>query len=342
MPHKGLIRLLVLDDSKFVLDRFTDVAKQVFDTIDINTEIDYSKGLALIDEEQFDVLIIFISCLNSGIQLINYARDVRKIKPPIIAITKEANCPHRETCIKTGADFCFGDMGCSPSFVKETILLALQQHQSFKEIKEEAKQLQENCDALGTFLQNKKEQFTPNEFMSLEKEYESLKKDVGYLLKIVRDGNGRPSLIQSMDQALSKVTNLEEKFALQLEQLETNIALKIENSSLKTSQELGALKASIDAFHESRALRDKFVDKQLEDSEKGDDESENVWGFRAKVGVAIVGAIASIAATVFGYLHQQKQSQQAMQEFLREEIRIMVDAKHKEEVPAPKNNKNND
>lgn len=157
----------------------------------------------------------------------------------------------------------------------------------------------------------------------IELKIEALQKEVATLNKLVKDGNGKPSLIASVDGLLSKTANMEEKMISKLDSFEKNIALQLNNQALSLANKLVQLELTTNNIASQQG---KLEAQQVKTQQEG---TQGFWQFKTKTSVAVIGLLGTIfVSSVSAYFTSVKTNQEKNKQ-IESEITEISDLKKK-------------
>lgn len=198
-------------------------------------------------------------------------------------------------------------------------------------MEEISKQISEMNERLKSFLDSQSQNNASKdaaEIKRLEDKVKSFEKEILYLLKVVRDGNGKPSIIKQLDDATNKVWSLEKELKQNLEMINEKIESKFESFQDK-------MDLKMDSFQTAISSEIKTISKDLQsfvagreqkiqqDFEMKKIEATGWWGIKTKFAAAI---FAVLCLSIAGYLnffvdqHKAKLSQGKAQVVENQEI----------------------
>jgi CheY-like chemotaxis protein len=97
--------ILLVDDSILIIERITEILKDLETLASISRVQRYSEALAFLQQQRPDIVLLDINLPDiSGIELLRY---LKKTDPGIVVImfSNQANEYYKDLCKKVGADF---------------------------------------------------------------------------------------------------------------------------------------------------------------------------------------------------------------------------------------------
>ncbi len=103
---KRKLLLLVVDDSPIILERLLPILLELPNVDEILVAHNYAEGKSVIESKDIDVAIFDINLPDkSGIELLRFAKEIRKDGLKVIMMTDDASDQKRTLCLNLKADF---------------------------------------------------------------------------------------------------------------------------------------------------------------------------------------------------------------------------------------------
>lgn len=124
MKHKSAI--IIVDDSKIIVDRIIALLNDLPNMGTILTAYNYEEAIKLIENNKADILLLDINLPGkSGIDLLKFISDKALYFKLIIAMTEDTSERKKEICMKLGAHYFlnkFNDFEMIPDIIRSVAI----------------------------------------------------------------------------------------------------------------------------------------------------------------------------------------------------------------------------